>query len=73
MSSSQKTSNLELSWQESDWEPNTIVIEYSFLFPTVICMPRYDQLFRSYEFWKFTELLNLNSGQQWSDLGNLKY
>jgi hypothetical protein len=39
-----------LTCLESDWESNTIVIEDSFLFPTVICTSWYGKWFRSYEF-----------------------
>jgi hypothetical protein len=51
---------------ESDREPNTIVIEYSFLFSTVIYTLWYNQWFRSYDFLKLTRLLKLCSGQNWS-------
>jgi hypothetical protein len=45
-----ENSILVLTCQESDWEPNTIVIEHSFIFPTVIYTSRYGKRFRSYEF-----------------------
>jgi hypothetical protein len=63
VNSSQKTSNLELTWLESDKEPTTIVMEYVLIFPTVTCTPRYDKQFRSYHFWKWTEQLKFNYGQ----------
>jgi hypothetical protein len=50
--SSQKTSNLEPTWLESDQEPNTIVIEYFCIFPKVTHAPQADLLFRSYDLWK---------------------
>jgi hypothetical protein len=57
VNSSQKTSNLESTWLESDQDLNTIVIEYFLIFPTVTCTPRYDKRFRSYDFLKLTGLL----------------
>jgi hypothetical protein len=39
-------------------------ISYNILsFPTAIYTPSYDQRFRSYRFWKLTELLKFDSGQ----------
>jgi hypothetical protein len=45
-----ENSILALTCLESDWEPNTIIIEYSFLFPTVIYTLWYDKRFRNYKF-----------------------
>jgi hypothetical protein len=47
-----ENSILALTCLKSDWEPNTIVIEDSFLFPTVIYMPWFDKWFRSYAILK---------------------
>jgi hypothetical protein len=44
-----------LTCLESDHDPNTIVIEDSFLFPTVIYTSRYRKRFRSYGHWKLEE------------------
>jgi hypothetical protein len=55
---------------ESDGEPNTIVIEDSFLFPTVIYMPWYDKQFKSYEFWNISQAaisLCWQSGTTWEN------
>jgi hypothetical protein len=50
-------------------EPITRVVEYFLIFPTVICMPRFNEWFRSYEF--------LNIGQaavslRWQTVTNRK-
>jgi hypothetical protein len=53
--SSQKISNLEPFCRKYDHDPNTIVIEDSFLFPTVIYTPRYDKRSKSYEFLNISQ------------------
>jgi hypothetical protein len=46
--------DLELNWKD---------IEKFLIFPTVICAPLYDNLFRSCDFLKSTELLKFCPGQ----------
>jgi hypothetical protein len=48
---------------ESDLDLNRKDIDKFLIFPTVICTPRYDKRFRSYDFLKLTGLLKLRSGQ----------
>jgi hypothetical protein len=55
-----------LIWFESDEESNTNVIEYIFIFPTVICAPRYDKRFRSYAILKSAGLLKFWADQIWA-------
>jgi hypothetical protein len=54
-------------WQEADEEFNTRVIEYFYLFPTVICAPRYNKRFRIYAILKSVRLLKF---LLWADLGS---
>jgi hypothetical protein len=52
---------LGLLWGKSVLESNTRVVEHILIFPTVICMPSYDQRFVSYDFWKSTKSLKFCS------------
>jgi hypothetical protein len=45
-----ENSILVLTCLESDWEPNTIVIDHSLLFPMIIYTNLYDQRSKRYEF-----------------------
>jgi hypothetical protein len=51
---------------ESDLELNWKDIEKFLIFLTVICTPRYDKLFRSYEILKWAGLLELWADQIWA-------
>jgi hypothetical protein len=64
---------LVLMWLETDEEYNTSVIEYFFLFPTVISTPRYDTWFRSYAILKSAGLLKFLCWADLSILGNLSF
>jgi hypothetical protein len=50
-----ENSILALTCQKSDQEPNAIVIDDSFLFPTVIYTNRYDKRSKSYEFLNISQ------------------
>jgi hypothetical protein len=50
-----ENSILALTSQKSDQEPNAIVIDDSFLFPTVIYTNRYDKWSKSYEFLNISQ------------------
>jgi hypothetical protein len=68
--SSQKTLNMEPFWGKYDHEPNTIVIEDSFLFLTVIYTPRYDKQSKSYEFLNISQAvvsLRWQTGTTWEN------
>jgi hypothetical protein len=65
MNSSQEILNMILLCPESDLELNTKIIEYILIFPMTIYTPSYNQRFKSYKFWKLTELLKFRSGQNW--------
>jgi hypothetical protein len=58
-------------WLESGEESNTYIIEYFFLFPTVICTPQYDKWFRSYAILNSTGLLEFVGCAKWSNLNVL--
>jgi hypothetical protein len=64
-----ENSILTLTCLESYQETNTIVIEYSFIFSTVIYTPWYDKRFRSYAILKSVGRLEFLC---WSDLSNLR-
>jgi hypothetical protein len=55
---------------ESQETFNNSIVDNVFRFLMDIYMPSYNQRFKSYGFWKLTELLKFDSGQQWSELGN---
>jgi hypothetical protein len=61
-----KNSILELTCLEYDQDPNTIIIEYSFLFPTVIYTPWYHPRFMSYAVLKSAVLLKFWAEQIWA-------
>jgi hypothetical protein len=48
---------------ESDLELNINDIERLLIFPTIICTPRYNKQFSSYDFLKLTRLLKFCPGQ----------
>jgi hypothetical protein len=61
-------------WLESDEVSITSVIEYIFfLFPTVICAPRYDGQFRSYDFWKLNRAAETPLWTELIVLGNQNF
>jgi hypothetical protein len=62
VNSSQEILNMILLCLESDLELNTKIIEYILIFPMTIYTPSYNQRFKSYKFWKLTELLKFRSG-----------
>jgi hypothetical protein len=41
---------------------NNNIVDNVLSFPMDICTSSYDQRFKSYGFWKWTELLKFNSG-----------
>jgi hypothetical protein len=59
-----ENSILRLTGLESDWEPNTIVIEDSLPFPMVIYMAWYDKQFRSFEIGRTTGIPVLSRLEQ---------
>jgi hypothetical protein len=42
---------------------NSSIVDNILSFPADIYTPSYDQFFKSYRFWKLTELLKFDSGQ----------